>query len=265
MPRVVLLLILVFSFAGAASSQGVFRLYILKKFAEPLYRKPTKNELLRIAPANDLKTKYADFLGNPKTGLTRLVLEIGCSDSAKVISAKKECLKYSMPGGGSSFSFRTRNYRLARLADITYTDNSFQATGQFLNGVFVNLGDVPLESIGLHDPSMEFLTKYTPSVNYRSALYADKVLSIGFIYKGLVHRRALYIKENTTFALRSIAYRGKLYRAVAGVTYNELDFDKRRDTIVVFRIVRTDDDASVTILWKILSEKEAPKLKREKR
>ena len=61
--------------------------------------------------------------------------------------------------------------------------------------------------------------------------------------------------------MRSIAYRGKFRRAEAGVVYNELDFDKRRDIIVVFKIVDVEPDGSATIVWRMLRESKSPKLK----
>ncbi len=261
MGKACLLIIICFGTVSVAKTQSMRRMFILSTYAQPLYRDATKSELKNIAPDADLQVKYRDFLDDDNTGLTRLVADKGCSENPNVISAAEECLKYSMPGGGSSFSFRTKNYRLDRLADITYTNNSFQATGNFLHGIFVNIGDTPLKNVTIQIKELEFLVGYTPPTNLKNAKRANEIFSKGLIFKGLIHRRALYIQENTTFALRSIAFRGKQYRAVAGVTYNELDFDKRRDIIVVFRIVRKSDDDSITILWKILVEKTSPRLK----
>jgi hypothetical protein len=53
-------------------------------------------------------------------------------------------------------------------------------------------------------------------------------------------------------------------RAVRGISYNELDFDKRRDVIVAFRVVRMDPDGSISILWKQLADGESPKLNQER-
>ncbi len=261
MGRACLLLIICFGAVSVAKTQSIRRMFILSKYAQPLYRDATKSELKNIAPDGDLQLKYRDFLSDNNTGLTKLVADKGCSENSKVISAAEACLKYSMPGGGNSFSFRTKSYRLDRLADITFTNNSFQATGNFLQGVFVNIGDIPLSNVTTQIKELKFLVGYTAPTNLQNAKRADEIFSKGVVFKGLIHRRALYIQENTTFALRSIAFRGKQYRAVAGVTYNELDFDKRRDTIVVFRIVRKSDDDSITILWKIVMEKTSPRLK----
>jgi hypothetical protein len=168
-----------------------------------------------------------------------------------------------MPGAGSSFSFRVETYRIPRLADLTFTDNSFQASGVFLHGIFVNIGDVPLENITLQTNGINYLADFQPEIDYEKAKELDRQLIEGIRQGDFLYRRGLYIVENTTFALRSIAYEGDYYRSIGGITYNELDFDKRRDIIVVFRIVEKDSAGNVTILWKKLQEKESPKIKKD--
>ncbi|NNE99356.1 MAG: hypothetical protein HKN25_10095 [Pyrinomonadaceae bacterium] len=253
-------LVIVLATAAVCKTQTLFRLNVLNKHVKPLYRYPTKDELRRVAPDSDLQAKYREFLKNRETGLTLLVADSGCSENTNVISARANCIKYSMPGGGSSYSFRVRNYRIPRLADITFTRDSFQATGILLHGIFVNLGKIPVEEVGLTTPGLETLRMFRPTVDYYRAKKTDEILSRGFLRNGFAYRRALYIKESDTFALRSIAYRGKRYRSVAGVTYNELDFDKRRDVIVVFRIVRIAGDGKITLLWRILQNRKSPKM-----
>ena len=78
---------------------------------------------------------------------------------------------------------------------------------------------------------------------------------------GFFYCRNLEASENTTYVLRSIAYRGSYYRAIEGFVYDELDFDERRDVTVAFRIVRRDSE-SVTILWKILENQKSPAIKK---
>lgn len=239
------------------------QLFHAQNALQQLYRKPTSDELKLIAPNPGDLQKYAAFLKQSNTGLIKLINDAGCSENSKIIVATAECLKFKFPGAGSSYSFRTESYRLPRLADLTFTDNSFQATGIHLHGIFVNIGDIPLEQVSLNTPSVKNLLKFEPSTEFRNAAKIDKVLSSGVVIDGFIYRRALYAKENTTFVLRSIAYRGKSYRAVKGITYNELNFDKRRDVIVIFRIIRTHRDRSISILWKKLSDEKAAKLKRK--
>jgi hypothetical protein len=76
-------------------------------------------------------------------------------------------------------------------------------------------------------------------------------------------------EENMTYALRVVAYRTKGI-SLAGFTdtltaddikFGGLNrFDTRIDLTVAFRIVRRDENSSVTILWKQLNRQDAPKL-----
>lgn len=227
-----------------------------------LYRKPTKKELEILAPSEEDARKYAGFLRMPNTGLTKLAADKGCAKSTTVIVATADCLAYTMPGAGSSYSFRARNYRIPRLADVTFTENSFQATGIRLHGIFVNIGDVPLEQINLQTNGMDFLTSFEPEADFQKAKDIDKRFSEGIEKNGFAYRRALSAFDDMTYVLRSVAYRGKYFRAISGLTYNELDFDKRSDVIVAFRIVRRHQDGAVTILWKQLAKQVSPKTKR---
>ena len=247
---------------GSADRQTEWNLIFLKKNVEPLYRKPTDKEMKAVEPRRELFEKYAQFLRQPNTGLTKLIDDKGCAVNAKVVVATDNCLQYTMPGAGSSFSFRTQNYRLARLADLTFTDKSFQASGVLLHGIFVNLGDVSLDRVDLQTTGMKYLVEFQPEPDYNKGKQIDQQLTRGVRRDGFLYRRGLYMVENATFALRSIAYGGKYFRAVEKVTYNEFDYDKRKDVIVVFRIVEKDESGNVTILWKELQEKDSPAIKR---
>ncbi len=230
-----------------------------------LYREPTREELKTLSPKVEDTNRYANFLRQPNTGLTKLAADLGCAENIKIVVATPDCLQYTMPGAGSSFSFRTRNYRIPRLADLTFTDNSFQATGNLIHGIFVKIGDVELQKVDLNTKGLNFLANFQPEAEYEKAKIIDRKLSEGIFKDGFQYRRGFYAVENTTYVLRSIAYNGKYYRAVVGGAFNEFDFDKRFDIIVAFRIVRKDSDGSVTILWKELSRKDSPKIKYQKR
>ena len=95
----------------------------------------------------------------------------------------------------------------------------------------------------------------------KDALALSKKFAKGVKKDGFLYGRGVYATPNTTFAMRSIAYRGKFMRSELGVPYNELDFDKRRDVVVAFRIVDVADDGAATIVWKILRSEKSPKMK----
>ena len=259
----VFVFIILSAFVGI-EAQTSRQLYNFHRSIEPIYRKASKEELKAVAPKPELFEEFAGFLRQPNTGLTKLINDTGCSENTKVVVITEDCLKYTMPGAGSSYSFRIENYRIPRLADITFTENSFQVTGKYLHGILVNIGDVPLTEVNLQTAGLQFLRDFQPEIDYAKAKEIDDNLSEGIKQNGFLYRRALYTVENTTFVLRSIAYDGKYFRAVHGITYNELDFDKRKDIIVAFRIVEKDEDGNITILWKILSSKKSPKIKKSR-
>lgn len=242
---------------------AIGRMLILQSRIKPLYRKPTKDELKAVEPDAAIVARYAEFLKQPNTGLTKLIMDKGCSDNSKIVSARGECLQYTMPGNGSSFSFRTESYRIPTLADVTFTDNSFQASAVLLHGIFVKLGDIPVDEVTLRTKGMRFLVEFKPEAKYSRAKRIDQELTLGIASDGFLYRRGLYAVDNTTYALRSVAYGGKYFRSNSGVTYNEFEFDNREDVVVVFRIVERDPDDNVIILWKKLQEKDSPKVDRK--
>jgi hypothetical protein len=255
----VFLLLFVFGVLSI-KAQSAYELSALQRLTYPIYRKATKEELKTIAPKPQLFQKYRAFLKQSDTGLTRLAADAGCAESTKVVVATEDCMKYTMPGAGFAYSFRVNNYRIPRLADIIFTDNSFQAAGVLLHGIFVNVGDVPLDKISLQTNGLKFLLEFQPEPDYEKAKEIDIKLAEGIENDGFLYRRGLYIQEETTFVLRSVAYDGAYFRAINNITYNEFRFDKRRDIVVAFRIVEKGADNSVTILWKELLRKKSPKV-----
>jgi hypothetical protein len=240
------------------------RQMILQASVQPIYRKPTRQELNTIAPSAGLLKQFGAFLKQENTGLFKLVADSGCSGNLSVVSAKERCLKFTMPGAGNSYSFRINNYRIRHLADLTFSANSFQVTGVLTHGILVNLGDVPLEKVTLQTAGVKFLAEFQPAADIEKADAINRQLVAGIRRDGFLYSRGLSALENTTYVLRSIAYNGKVMRSIRGIPYNELDFDNRKDITIAFRVVRSDFDGSLTILWKELSKKDSPKIKKKK-
>jgi len=223
-----------------------------------LYRKPTKEETLTLAVAQHLNEKYASFLESPRTGIVRLSGASGCGESTEVVSAN--CVHNNIPGAGTAFSFRFGSYRLPRLADLILSDRVLKSDGAMQQAIMVRLGDVPLEQVTLDTKGLKYLVDFEPGQDKASLLATDIKHSKGVRADGFVYGLGFYVSNDTTFALRSIAYRGTALRSVDGFTYNELDFDKRRDILVAFRIVDVEPNGNITIIWKVLADKKAPGL-----
>lgn len=226
-----------------------------------IYRKPTvKESKLLVVEKEDLKN-FASFLQKTDTGLTKLIIDRGCAESPNVFNISQDCLKYSMPGAGSSFSFREKNYRLRRLSDLTYDGEDFHSSGILSHAIMTDIGDVPFENIPVQTTALKFLNDFQVAADFEQARLIDKTINDGVENENLFYSRSIKVKENSTYVLRVVAYRGNVYRALEGVVYDELDFDERRDLTVAFRVVRRDAE-SITILWKIISNQKAPALKK---
>ncbi len=225
-----------------------------------LYREPSAKELKKLRPLDEDQKKYANFLRNAKAGIIRLEPYRGCDDQTKVISAADKCLELAMPGNGSDYSFRKQNYVIGRLADLRLESDAFSSPGVFQLAVFSGLGDIPLEKVGKDTPGMKYVLGLKPAEQIADAVATGKRFEKGIEIGGFHYASALKASDDMTYVLRSIAYRGTVFRSIGGVVFNELELDERGDVTIAFRIVRRHDSGGVTILWRELERRNAPKL-----
>src|SRR5688572_29082000 len=115
------------------------------------YRKPSKDDLEILKPSSTLAERYADFVRHGKRGIIKLSAYEKCSKNGEVVSADEECVKYKIPGGGTSYSFRYETYRIPRLSDLTLQNAVLKSHGLLQQGIMVDLGNVPIEPIELSD------------------------------------------------------------------------------------------------------------------
>lgn len=206
----------------------------------PLYRDLKEDELALLAPDASDTQKYGAYVQAKERGLIRLIADQGCDLRAEVVVAKEHCEKYAMPGAGSSYSFRSEMYRVKRLADISFIGDSFDTRGNWKHGILISLGNFPMEELTAESQELATLVGFTAQMDVTQAgVFA------GHLEKGIPGGQILYkdshpVKLNNTYVVRSIAYRGEYWESVNEVTYDELEFDKRRDVVVAFRVVRIE-------------------------
>ena len=233
----------------------------LLELGDTIYRKPSKEEIGNLRPAPHMLSKYAAFLRQPNTGIVKLNADSSCFQDTDVVVAKENCLQYLIPGAGTAFSFRIENYRLPHLADLVLSNDVLKTDGVLQQGVMVKIGDVPLESVTLETGGLKYLLDFKPAADLDAFMKNDRELADGVEADGFLYRLGFYVDDQSTFALRSIAYRGEVIRVVKGIRYNEMDFDKRKDIIVAFRVIDKDSAGNITLLWKILAKNNSPVLK----
>jgi len=124
------------------------------------------------------------------------------------------------------------------------------------------LGNVPIEPIELSDEPLKYLVDIKPAETLTELSSLDRELVSGIQANGFLYRLGFYARIGHTFALRSIAFRREL-TGPNNSRFDEFQLDKRHDVIVVFKVVEVDYAGNVTIVWKELSRRDAPKLKIE--
>ena len=217
-----------------------------------------------LSPSLEDKTRYKTFLEQPNTGLFRLMPNFGCSEKYTV-SADERCLKSAYIG--EYFSFRTKDYSGKDWFDITFKDGNLISRGFFSQGILTTLGNMPLEDVSIDNNGIKFLANFQPAKTLEKVREQAKQINAGINFDNYQYAKSITAMPETSYALRVIAYRSEVKNADGKrpVTKEDLramqiNDDERKDLIVAFRIVRTDDDGSLIILWKQLRESKAPKI-----
>jgi hypothetical protein len=234
--------------------------------APPTIDKET-SERIRIARRVDAAdhARYSEFLKSDKTGMFKLFPDYDCV-TKNVIRTDGNCKDFIM--ASSSFSFRTRAYSHLYYHDLGYNHGEIFSNAFFSQGILVSLGDVPIEAVTPSHAGLKFIFDLQTASEPAEARSTAARLKAGIDLGGLTYSSRVTPAENTTYALRSVAYNiaNSLPPVTDTTSANELRFhtlslDKRADVIIVFRIVRKAEDGTLTIVWKELDRKDAPKIK----
>lgn len=229
----------------------------------PFRKKPSKEQKIQLQPKEEDLKKYSQFLLQPNTGIFRLVPDSGCDDNAMVLRVDENC-RNAIPDS-AHYSFRENEHTADWLADIRLKNEILISDGLLMQGIFVKLGDIPVETVMLESEGMKFIGDYVPQISGKEANKQFRQLVEGIRLGKYEYKKAVEAMENTTYGFRVIAYRGNLYRSYRGYIYDLLDGDERKDLTLVFRIIRKESDGSLTLLWKELQTKESPKVKFHKK
>lgn len=211
-----------------------------------------------LSPDKSFSTIYADFLRQPDTGLIRLFQDVGCETNDNLIRVSEECLDW-IPMS-SSYSFREKEHTRDFLSDIKLRNDLLTAGDHLEQGILVALGNIELEKITLETEGINFLKDYNPEVESQKVLAQTLQLSKGVKSNGYLYKSSLPALQNVTYILRAIAYRGKLMSSFQGQKIDVLDGDNRSDLILAFRVLEKDSVGTLTIIWKRMARKSAPKI-----
>ncbi len=229
----------------------------------PFRKKASKEQKRRLLPKNEDLLAHARLLEQENAGIFRLLPDLGCEDNSLVLKADETCLN-AVPES-SFYSFREKEYVPELLSDIRLKNNHLITNGLLAQGIIVQLGDIALEKIGVHSDGIKFLKDYVPPTGSKEIQKQYHQIARGIKADRYIYHKIVPALENTTYALRVVAYKGSVYQSFRGFRFNLLEGDDRADLMLAFRVVRKEQDGSLTLVWKELERREAPRLKFEKR
>jgi mannose/fructose-specific phosphotransferase system component IIA len=229
---VIALVLNAFSICAQSQSREDLLRVIAAKHAEL-----SKLEKAFLAPSEEDRARYADFLRQPDTGLFRLLpREVGNDPESR--------LAVTIRGGGTYYSFMERTNEAVNSSAIALEQGQFTTMLAGANySMFVSLGDVPLESVSSETTAAQVLAQQTPAEDEPHARIEQRKAMQGASVGGVAYKERQLAKVNSTYVLRSINY-------------------STSDVLVAFRVVRVDNDDSVTIIWKLLKKYPTPYLAR---
>ena len=233
----------------------------------------TKEEIKKInaavAPNSEDLKKFAVFLKQSDTGIFRLLPDFGC-ETKNLIKVSGDCANF-IPGKWA-YSFRLKDYGNEDFHDISFKKNDLFIDSLLTQGILVSLGDLDLDKITLNSKGLNFLTNFIPETDKKTVGEQYEQISNGIENNGFIYTNNLKVEENTTYALRIIAYKFKdkwstrlWYKNADKLSVDErkfagIDYDKRSDSLFVFRVIRKNDVGDITIVWKQLSKQKSPKI-----
>jgi hypothetical protein len=220
----------------------------------------SKNPL--YVPANVVakedRERYAKLLEEPNSGIFRLYSNPGCKDEKCKPSAAAR----------SDYSFINQYHVSRPYHEIGQFRNTLFSDGLYTQGIFASLGDVPIENVDLNHPGFKFLLEFKAALDmetYRAvrAEYFNGVEANGYRYLNSGPAQV-----NTTYVARIVQYKLAFPISSKSDKVNLLKellsspaYNLRADNILVFRVIRVDNDSRyTTIVWKQLRKYESPEL-----
>jgi hypothetical protein len=218
------------------------------RIGPPKKPKLSKEAEAALAPPDDLKLAYKDFLKQKNTGLIRL-LPRKENKERLMVSAENPTVYIPFRNGGSYYSFSRRKHgdeitpeiRLDKFIHDYPQGKTFLGTGGYI-GFITKLGDVAIEDVTVDRKEAKFLVDLVAPKKEQAARKYQEMSASGFDIDGVFYRNWAWAEVNTTYLQRTINY-------------------DRADLLVAFRTVCEEPDGSFVILWKILKKNPTPSFK----
>ena len=185
-----------------------------------------------LAPAEEDRALYSQFLSQSDTGLIRLLPRESFDREDKM----------TIRGGGAYYSFALLTHAYGRGSDIELQQNRLSVGfAGYDYGLLVKAGNGPLDEVTFENSSVRILANYQIGTTEAEARSEHRRIGAGANIDGVDVRSNLPVEVNAYYVLRSINYPDS-------------------DVLVALKVIRKDEDGSVTILWKLLKRFPKPEV-----
>jgi hypothetical protein len=193
--------------------------------------KQKENEFL--APSPEDVARFANLLRQPDTGLARLMPRERYSE------------KLMVREGGAYYSFTRLSNSYDSDPQIGFEQGRLSTGFAGANlGFLVELGDIPIEEVGLAHPAVRYLAAFAAPTVEPEAREQQRKTSGGFSIADHICRSSQRASVGRTYLLRSVSY-------------------ATSDVLVAFSVARQDTDGSLILVWKKLKQFSTPHLARQ--
>src|ERR1044072_1277730 len=188
-------------------------------------------EEILLAPSDEDRKAFAEFLARPDTGLIRLLPRENWDG------------KLSKRGGGAFYSFARQTHEYGQGSDLALERGQLMVGFVGADfGFMIDLNGMPLEDGSEDTARVRLMASFKVPTTEADARAATRQFGS---HEGpnspWNYRSKLPVIAGQTYALRSINYH-------------------RSDVLIAFRIVRRDADGSVVLLWKLMKRYPIPDL-----
>lgn len=136
-------------------------------------------------------------------------------------------------------------------------DNLFAGNGKYIHGFLADLGKIELERFDRKslkkNLEVEKITNYPIAVTSEEEAKQRQELKKGISYQDLKMSASQKLKAGHIYIMRLVSYSFK----------NDKKSPYNKDSVFLFKVAALNEDKMAVILWKRLSEKDAPRLKNE--
>lgn len=224
-----------------------------------------ERELLNKLTAPDAEdlALFAEFLKQPRTGIFRLFPDNDCFTNG-VVYVDGKC-KDVFPGTWL-YSFREKDYSDNFVFDVWLKNGRFFSEGFLSQGILVKLGNFSLNNVTLESKGAKFLADFKPAENSAEIRKQYDQIGKGIESDGYKYSRTAEADVGEVYLMRVIAYRvqkkvlDRILGNNAAFYFQTINRDERKDMIVGFRIIKKEANGVLTIIWKVLDEKQSPEI-----